>query len=383
MRNQNFKGLEKRTKKNKIKFVIYIILFLSFILFITMNESTSIDDNISPIEQYKDFIAENKVHSVEKIESDLIVELNNEKSEELLEEVNPYFLREKIIQLLNIGFLLERLNNSKPEVYEREEKEYKDYIEKRIIIKDNQIGDLEVLALIPKETKKSSGKFPVIIGMHGHGMNADSFKKEFFAETLAKEGYIVIIPEYEGLDCYYECNASKELLLNGFSLIGLNLYRTALVLEYSKTLENADREKIGAIGHSAGSAILNLLLIINKDVSAAVTDFDSDYSIKLEDNNCCILGIFHETVPGLRKYSKVINNNSNVNIPHLVFDYGYNGAEDKKKILLFFNKNLKPYEIKDIKKNPPLVLKQRFLSLIKGIKNLLKIWHNCLIKKVK
>lgn len=329
-----------RTMIRKKRFMVLVSLLLLIIVLLSINEIIKIK-HIPKSFSHSNFINNNKIYSKPIDYDELIYKLNNEMIIQIQNEsITQDDLKNLIVDKLNINFLLANLNNNFKGKSSEVTSHYESYIEKRVFLYDAEVGEIEVLVLLPKKDFLKSKKIPIIIGLHGHGSNPYEFKKEFFVDDFVNEGYAVFLPKFQAMDCYHECNISEELLINGFTSIGLNVYETLVVLEHIKNLDYIDKDRMGAIGHSAGSAVLNLVLRISNKINAAVIDFESDYSIKPR-SNCCKSGIFHETVQGLYVYSTYINNYSNLQIPIAYFEYGYKNVTDKDEIINFFNINLK------------------------------------------
>ncbi len=107
------------------------------------------------------------------------------------------------------------------------------------------MGIFEVVVLIPKTHHK---KFPALIGFPGHGQSIGEFINIYFVEGLVAKGIVVFIPRFQAMELTQEeFIVSKKLLLYGFSLMGLRVYESLLVLEHIKSLEFVDTNRLGFI----------------------------------------------------------------------------------------------------------------------------------------
>jgi dienelactone hydrolase len=238
-------------------------------------------------------------------------------------------LKNIIINSLNIKFLLNHLKSSSQlDVLVISSVDYRHYVEKELIINDKFIGKLHVLLLKPKESNQSKA---AILALHGHLLNPKAF---LFSEKLANAGYIVAIPKFRAMLCdKTEENTSKKLLLNGFTLMGLRVYESMLVVKYLQSLEGV--KNIGAIAHSGGSSTLNLIVRIPNFLKAIVYDYNVNYL-----NFCSFNRIHCETIPQLYKYHPAINNPETLTIPNLKAAYEYSDISFEE-IKSFFDNNLK------------------------------------------
>ena len=298
------------------------------------NLSLKIEIDQNDISSYRDFIENNKQYQKPISMTELRRQIENTRA---YLETNPSGkitddLREKIIEELNIGFLLDGLTERELAVTTVASQEYEEYIEKELLFEDPQVGTFSVLLLIPKENKS----YPAIVGLHGHGDNNYIFRDKYLGKELAKEGFVVIMLSFRAMFCdEIENNISEELLSNNFSLMGLRVYEALLLIKYLKYKDFVDESRIGIMGHSGGSDTANLVSRISPDIKAGVYDFDTDML-----NVCGERGIHCETNPGLGYYNPQINDRSTLGFPFRMFEYGYPGENDKQEVIEFFKEKL-------------------------------------------
>ncbi len=242
-------------------------------------------------------------------------------------------LEKKIIDELNIEFLLNDINQRQLLVTITKIQEQEKYIEKDLLFTDPEVGSFSVLLLIPKQKEIS---YPAIIGLHGHGGDNISFKNGYFGKDLAEAGFIVILPSFRAMDCLEvpEETITQELILNGFTLMGLRIYETSLLIKYLKYKDFVDNDRIGIMGHSGGSDVAYLTSIINQDLRALVFDFYP------KPDSLCEGKVHCETIPGLAYYKEQINDPSTLKIPSQKFEYGYPEENDKEEVINFFREKL-------------------------------------------
>lgn len=280
---------------------------------------------------YKDFIKKNKRRQRTISEAKF---LNQIRSAGRYLAVHPSGkftedLKEKIVQELGIGFLLEGINRRKLAVNTTATRKYGKYEERELIFTDPQVGSFSVLLLVPNKKK---GPYPAIIGLHGHSGSGRGFRDYGFGKELASEGFVVIMPDFRAmcLDAVEE-QISRELYLNGFTLMGLRTYETFLLIKYLKYKDLVNERGIGIMGHSGGSVVAYLASIISPDLRAVVYDMRPIFRTR---------GIHCQTIPGLVYYAPQMNGPAALKIPSRKFKYAYTGQDDEKDVIDFFKEKL-------------------------------------------
>ncbi|MDO8602998.1 MAG: hypothetical protein Q7O04_04020 [Candidatus Omnitrophota bacterium] len=239
-------------------------------------------------------------------------------------------LRKTIISELNIGFLLNKINQRELVVKVVTVQQREGFTENELLFKDPQVGTFSVLFLVPDKRK---GSCSAIVGLHGHDGSNKMFKDEYFVEELAKKGFAVIMPSFRAMCCdRIEEAISEELYLSGFSFMGWRVYETYLVIKYLKSKKFIN--KIGIMGHSGGSDVAYLVSIINPNLQALVYDM---YPLQLN----IFKGVIHcETIPNLAYYSPQINNSATLKIPSLKIGYDCFNQDELRKMTIFFKEKL-------------------------------------------
>ena len=118
---------------------------------------------------------------------------------------------------------------------------------------------------------KGIAPFPVIFMFHGYVDPKEYATLDYstrYADALAEEGYIVLHPNLRG---YAPSPAAENSLGIGDTIDALNLI--ALVRQQAGSdglLKTADAERTGLWGHSMGGGIVMRILVIDKDIGAAL-----------------------------------------------------------------------------------------------------------------
>ena len=240
---------------------------------------------------------------------------------------------ETIIETLNIEPLMSGIESRPLEVNVISITETENYIQKELTFNDSEVGQIKALLLLPKI---GSAPYPAIVGLHGHGDFAETFRDEYFGASLAEEGFAVIMPDLRAMFCDAEQEeiVAKDMLIKGFSLMGMRVYEAHLMAQYIKHEGLAEPENIGLIGHSGGSSTSNLAVRLDDSFAAVIVDLESDYL------NLCEEKVHCETIPRLSRYSEQINDRSTLAIPWLQFEYGFPDPDDEQEVIDFFRANL-------------------------------------------
>jgi len=312
--------------RTKVQFNVIEMVAPSLNTNIDQNDTSSYEDFIVNNEQYRKPISKGEFLKQVKAAKDyLIVHPSGKVADNL---------KQQIISDLNIEFLLNKLDQRELVVKIVKTQQYEDFTEKTLLLEDPHVGAFFVLMLIPN---KKVSAYPAIIGLHGHGDSNQIFKDNYFGKELAREGFVVIMPSFRAIRCdKTEIAISEKLYLNGFSLLGLRIYETLLMIKYLKHLDIVD--KIGIMGHSVGGSIAYYTSIIDHNLKALAFEGIPD-NVLLdsceEDNE------FHcETVPELAYYNHQINNFKNLNIPLLIIKNAYGGSNNLLTVIEFFKNNL-------------------------------------------
>lgn len=241
-------------------------------------------------------------------------------------------LRDALLDALNVRFLLDGMDGRQLRVTTIRKDETTAYHERELLFEDPYVGTLEGILLTPD----GKGPFPGIVAVHGHRDDAAVYRDRFHGGEYPSHGYAILMLTMRamGIDSA-EHAASRELLMNGFTLIGIPVYETLLGLEYLRHLPEVADDRIGLIGHSGGSSASNLTIRLATGFRAYVSDLTIDYSewgTILEQWHC-------ETVPALFPYHLLVNDFGTSSVPVLEVPYGYTNGMDE--IFRFFDSLLK------------------------------------------
>lgn len=255
-------------------------------------------------------------------------------------------LRGKIIQELKIDFLVRGIHRRNMVVTLVAERRGKGFFEKEMLFTDPQVGTFPVLLLVPDKERIAKS---AVIGLHGHDGSFWDFQS-IIGRQLAAEGFPVIMPSFRAFSVPVDVVLSEELYLNGFTLSGLRVYESLLLIKY---LKYKGFNTFGIIGHSAGSNVAYQAALINQDIKALIYDQEPDLLSLLTagESHCEMLTDFNDhthfnrhpynafphcdTLPGLAYYGPQIIKELDLKVPHIKLNYGYSSTGDFTRIVDF------------------------------------------------
>ena len=239
-------------------------------------------------------------------------------------------LRAELIHRLNIGFLLEGLEERGLAVSVLSEQRRPGFLRRKLLFWDPEVGSFEGSLLLPER----SGVRPAIVGLHGHRDSDEIFINEFLGARLAREGFVVLLPRFRAFDCSAnEARISRALLRSGFTLMGLRVYEVLLMKKYLQWVPQADPDRLGIIGHSGGGSVANLAIWIDGGFRAQVGDHRTDFR-----DECRHTGPHCETIPAVFPLSADVNDLENLPLAFHGSRYRFEESEDR--ILEFFHDRL-------------------------------------------
>ncbi|OGS13262.1 MAG: hypothetical protein A2234_03215 [Elusimicrobia bacterium RIFOXYA2_FULL_58_8] len=287
----------------------------------------------SEIAPYLNFIERNKRHSV-PVTTAAFQESFQAASEFL--KKNPHGkvvkdLRGRIIRELHIAFLLNALDSRELTVKTLYSRTHSGYTEKKISLTDPQAGEFFALLLFPD---KAAAQYPAIVGLHGHGGAPDTG----IGIAMAREGFAVALIYFRAMNGgRAEKTSTEKLYANGFTLMGLRVYETLLLVKYLKSAGFIDPGRIGIMGHSGGTSVARLVSWLNPGFYAAAYDMRVSFLRRFEDRP---EGVHCETIPALAYYDPQINDLAALPFYAREFRYGYAGPGEQRELVRFFKDNL-------------------------------------------
>ncbi|MBN2484029.1 MAG: hypothetical protein JXD21_07515 [Candidatus Omnitrophica bacterium] len=244
--------------------------------------------------------------------------------------LDPAELKQLIIEGLNIGFLIDDLDKKTLVVTTIAQRDYERYQEKELVFEDIHVGRFHVLLLLPATIPPP---YPAVIGLHGHRESDVFFRDYHMGRELVNEGYAVVMPYFRAMRSYssVENRITRDLLTDGFSLMGLRVYETLLVLKYLSYLDVIDSRRIGLLAHSGGSAVATLLVRVTDKIKVMVRDYVSDYmdTSSLDYVHC-------EVIPSLAPYQVLINDQKTMTPFVLDVGYWFDEKDAQQHIKQFF-----------------------------------------------
>ncbi len=248
----------------------------------------------------------------------------------------PSDVRAAVIDGLGIAFLLDDLATSALDVIVTAEHASEYYRETDLVLVDPWVGEVPAILLRPL----GPGPYPAVVAVHGHGDDAAIYRDSYHGSEYPGHGYAILMLTMRAMGIDADEHAiSRELLREGFSLIGLRVYESLLGLEYLRSRDDVRADRVGLIGHSGGSSTGNLTVRVmpanaDEGFQAYVSDHHVSYfsSSPVEPYHC-------ETVPALYPYHPAIDDLARAPVPALTVPYAY--PFGVAGIFRFFDEQLK------------------------------------------
>jgi dipeptidyl aminopeptidase/acylaminoacyl peptidase len=214
------------------------------------------------------------------------------------------------------------------------------FIARRLIFRDPLVGELEALALDPIAPLPPK-RVPAIIGLHGHFDTPKVFADAYLGAELAASGYFVLIPQLRAMNCFGpEAEISFALLKSGFTLMGMRVYETLLMLKYLRFLDRVDATRIGILSHSGGSSTANLAVQLTSGLAAQVTDYFVDWRDHCTEFS--FASVHCETLPAMFPLGPSLQDERYLDLPRLGVEYAFESPNTRARIRSFFAENLHP-----------------------------------------
>lgn len=248
--------------------------------------------------------------------------------------------RAAVREAIGVGFLFDGLDARPLTVTTIATRDFGAYVERRLVFSDPEVGEFAALALEPA----GDDRVAAVIGLHGHLDTPDVFADRYLGRELAAAGYLVVVPHLRAMDCLGtfgpELEVSRALLEQGFTLIGLRAYETALAARYLRALPRVDPGRLGLLSHSGGSSTGEVAVWLTDDLAAHVIDYHQDWR-----NRCGFFDSLHcETVPALFPLSASLGDDTRAPLPRLRVPYGFPDAGTRQEVTDWLHRRLRrPY----------------------------------------
>ena len=243
------------------------------------------------------------------------------------DDVSDSALDSIVSRELTMGFLLDGLDERELTVTELVQEQKSGYRELHLIIDDPWVGDFFALLLIPDGA--DSDPVPGVLSVHGHGQQAGDVLEDLFGREYPAHGYALMTFTFRGMGAdESEDEATRALLLEGFTLEAVRIYESLLALKILRWLEEVDAERLAVVGHSGGSLAWNLAVRGNPPIRALVSDLQGTYYDLWKG------WVLDDTIPGLHPYYPAINELSGTGVAIKSVDYSYQDEFDDIVVFL-------------------------------------------------
>jgi hypothetical protein len=301
-------------------------------------------DNCGCIDDYYRFIETQSRHALPTTSVKILQSVESLlRAPIILEQIGTKELRSKLLDLLNVEFIFKQIESIPLGVFSEIIEQTDEYSKKRLTFFDPFVGQFKGFLFEPK----SKRKYPVVIALHGHASGPEHMKKLLGAKDYLSNGIALLLIESRGIcGAPNEDELVKELMLNGFSLLGLHVYETAVALKYLAVKDDEpggkiDSKNVGLIGHSAGSTTGNVAVrIFGRRIKTFVTDQNVSY---LDPSFSWEGALWVYDVPSLYPYRNIINQFEKMDTFVLPLPYGFEDPNRnyQKEIIQYFAETLK------------------------------------------
>lgn len=279
-------------------------------------------------------------HAAPISEAELHVQLNECIASDVQVLTSPMpteHLDQALTEAMNLGFLLDGIDQRTLTVTTIAIDRENTFERRELLFTDPYVGTFQGILLLPP----GDGPFPAVVALHGHLDSAEVFQDQYNGRAFPGRGMAILMLTSRATDtALCEHTATRRLLLNGFTLVSLRVYETALALRYLRHRSDIDGVRIGLIGQSGGSVASNLTIRVLPDAFRAyVSDANGSYVNGTWGESGSEL--LDETAPALFGYHVLVNDFSSAGIPVLSAPYAYaSGPDGIVRILDFFESHL-------------------------------------------
>ncbi len=247
-------------------------------------------------------------------------------------DLEPAALRQHLLEELNIGFLLDGLDERPLSWRVLREQLRSTHLEVEVLLEDPWVGHISGLLLLPL----GDGPHAVVLGLPGHGDHAATFVDKHHGDAIVAQGMALLALDLR-VDSGgpFEDALSRRFLQAGFTLFGLHVYEAFLARKFLRSLPEIDPQRIALMGHSGGSMVADVATHLDPHWAALTTDFVSTF-FEVQDDNGYLLC---ETQPALYPIHPQLEK-LDLPLPVGRFEYGY--PEGEAAVLAFLNRVLAP-----------------------------------------
>jgi len=195
------------------------------------------------------------------------------------------------------------------------------YTERHLLFDDPWVGDFFGILLLPDGADEAA--VPGVLSVHGHGQHAEDVLTDLFGEDYPSHGYALLTFTFRGMGAdANEDEATRALLLQGFTLEAVRIYESLLALKYLRWLSEVDATRLAVVGHSGGSLAWNLAVRDEPPILAYVSDLKGTYYDVWKG------WLLDDTVPAVHPWYPAVNELQGTGIPTLEVDYSYQDEFD-------------------------------------------------------
>ncbi len=227
-----------------------------------------------------------------------------------------------VSQALNMGFLLDGLDDRELSLTVVHEQQHSGYTERHLILDDPWVGSFFGILLLPDGSQGQP--VPGVLSVHGHGQQAGDVLEDLFGSAYPSHGYALMTFTFRGMGAdRSEDQAARALLVDGFTLESVRIYESLLALKILRWQPEVDAQRLAVVGHSGGSLAWNLAVRGDPPIRAFVSDLQGSYSELWKG------WVLDDTIPALHPYYPAINELNGTGVAVKLVDYSYQQEFDE------------------------------------------------------
>jgi len=232
--------------------------------------------------------------------------------------------RAELIEGMNLGFLLDGLEQRRLEFTVLRELRTSARTEIELLLEDPFVGPFTALLVLPPNP---AGPLPAVLALPGHGDHAAIFLEQQYGDDMVSRGYAVLSIDLRADGGGpWEDAAAIHLLQHGFHLGGLHAYEAMLGRKLLRAWPGIDRERIALTGHSGGSMTALMAASVDDDWAALSLDHVSTFhEVQVDPRGEAILC---ETEPALYRIHPQLEKLEHLAMPVKRWEYGFPEGSD-------------------------------------------------------
>lgn len=230
-------------------------------------------------------------------------------------EITPDRFAAAVTDALGVRFLFDQVESVRSAVIFLSPEPHLGHLVHRFLIEDPWVGRFGGSFVLPPGV----GPHPAVLAEHGHGTDASDWLNTYGGLDYVDAGFVLFAVDHRMMYADDgESEVGHSLLRAGFTLAGLHIYESLLVHRLMRWHSEVDPERIGLLGHSAGSNRGNLMVRLTDTFGAYVSDNPTLITFDPADPR-----YFEALVPDLAPWQEALADSGTAASPTLEVEYGF------------------------------------------------------------